>query len=71
MENAGETNPLAQVTDKVKELTTAHELVTKNGNAILKVIGDAEGNHVPNESKLKEKLVMFKLTAGAMVKVCA
>ncbi|KAL5478152.1 hypothetical protein EMCRGX_G025043 [Ephydatia muelleri] len=42
-ENSGETTPLSQVMDKVKELSMAHEL-------------------------LKEKLVMFKLTAGAMVK---
>lgn len=62
-------NPVAQVTAKLQELSTAHDLVMKNGSAILRVIGDVEGNHVPNESKLKEKLAMFKLTAGAMMKV--
>ena len=73
-------NPLASLKEKLRELSTAHDLVVKNCHQVMKLIptevveegggggGGGRGNG-GGSSKLKEKLTMFKITANAMAKV--
>ena len=71
-------NPLASLKEKLRELSTAHDLVVKNCHQVMKLIptevveegggGGGRGNG-GGGSKLKEKLTMFKITANAMAKV--
>ena len=60
-------DPLTSLHDKLKELTTAHDIVVKNHNQLTKVIGDLEEGG--GRGKVKEQLALFKLTAVGIVKV--
>ena len=64
--------PLVNLKDKLKELTETHDLVLKHGHAMLRQLAEVEGDkQLPQVAagKVKEKIAMFKLTTGAMMKV--
>lgn len=66
--------PLVNLKDKLRELTETHDLVLKHGHAMLRQLAELEGDKgLPPAgavAKVKEKIAMFKLTTGAMMKVC-
>lgn len=64
-------NPLAALQLKLKELTTAYELVLKNSHQLTKFASELESSaSKPNSGKPVEKLAMLKITSAAIVKVC-
>ena len=71
MAEGGRSNPVTAMQEKLKELSAAHDLVTKNNAQLVKQIAEIEGGMVGGASlaKLKEKLALFKLTSDAMAKV--
>lgn len=56
-------NLLAVLHVKLKELTTANDLVVKNSHQLSKFAGELEG------SVGKEKIALLKITSAAVVKV--
>ena len=65
--------PLVNLKDKLRELTETHDLVLKHGHAMLRQLAEVDGDQVLPPAgavaKVKEKIAMFKLTTGAMMKV--
>ena len=70
-EDEEQDQPLDQMKDKLRELTEAHDLVLKHGHTMLRQLSDIEGDQLAagTMTKVKEKIAMFKLTTGAMMKV--
>lgn len=65
-------DPLAALQEKLKELSTAYELVVKNSHQLSKLTTELESGSSKGASagtKPKEKFALLKLTLGAMVKV--
>ena len=63
-------NPLATLQEKLKELTTAYELVVKNSHQLTKFASELEsGSSKPNSGKPVEKFALLKITSAAVVKV--
>ena len=71
-EDEEQDQPLELMKDKLRELTEAHDLVLKHGHTMLRQLSDVENDQLAagTMSKVKEKVAMFKLTTGAMMKVC-
>ena len=67
--------PLVNLKDKMRELTETHDLVLKHGHAMLRQLAEVDSDQVLPPAgavaKVKEKIAMFKLTTGAMMKVCS
>jgi len=63
---ASNEDPLTSLHDKLKELTTAHDIVVKNHNQLTKTIGEREERG--SSGKTTEQLALFKLTAAGMGK---
>ena len=57
--------------EKLKELTTTHDLVRQKHQELSRVLSDVElvGQGAGPTTKLKETTAMFKITADAMTKV--
>ena len=57
----------------MRELTEAHDLVLKHGHTMLRQLAEVESDQVVPPAgavvKVKEKIALFKLTTGAMMKV--
>lgn len=69
---SGHDNPLAAMQLKLKELTTAYDLVVKNSQQLSKLASELES--VPGSKaavKPAETLALLKLTSSAIVKVGA
>ena len=63
-------NPLATLQEKLRELTTAYELVVKNSHQLTKFASELEsGSSKPNSGKPMEKFALLKITSAAVVKV--
>lgn len=63
-------HPLAPLQEKLKELTTAYDLVVKNSHQLSKFVSDLEsGASKATAAKPKENLALMKITSAAMVKV--
>ena len=64
---------MVNLKDKLRELTETHDLVLKHGHTMLRQLSEVEGDQVIPPAgavaKVKEKIAMFKLTSGAMMKV--
>ena len=64
---------MVNLKDKLRELTETHDLVLKHGHAMLRQLAEVECDQVLPPvgavAKVKEKIAMFKLTTGAMMKV--
>lgn len=60
-------NLLTALKDKLKELTTAYELVVKNSHQLSKFAGELESEG--SVGKPKEKVALLKITSAAVVKV--
>ena len=63
--------PLVNLRDKLKELTETHDLVLKHGHTMLRQLAELDNDQLlPGAvAKVKEKIALFKLTTGAMMKV--
>lgn len=60
-------NPLAVLQVKLKELSTAYELVIKNNHQLAKFASELESGG--SAGKPKEKFALMKITSAAVVKV--
>lgn len=62
--------PLTGLKGQLKEISATYDLVVKNNHQLLKQLIEVEGSDLSPESRhtLQEKMVLFKITAGAMVK---
>lgn len=70
-DNDNET-PVTALKEKLSELITTHNLVQQKHHELMKVLADVETGKEEtgtNLTKLKEKAVMFRVTANAMAKV--
>ena len=65
--NSPHDNPLAVLQVKLKELTTAYELVIKNNHQLTKFASELESGG--STGKPKEKFALLKITSAAVVKV--
>ncbi len=69
--NGDHDNPLAVLQTKLKELTTAYDLVLKNCQSMAKLASDLETSQSSKQGagKPAENVALIKLTCSAMVKV--
>ena len=68
--SSAQDNPLATLQLKLKQLTTAYDLVLKNSHQLSKLSSELESvSGSSKAAKPTEKFALFKLTSAAMVKV--
>ena len=62
---------MVNLKDKLRELTETHDLVLKHGHTMLRQLAELDNDQLlPGAiAKVKEKVALFKLTTGAMMKV--
>ena len=68
-ESSANANPLANMKLKLKELTTAYDMVVKNSHQLSKLASELDSTSELKASKPAETLALLKLTSSAMMKV--